>query len=344
MSRPLLGLLSALIVIWAAPAFAQNRSATAAAERAYQDVDFPNTQRLAQHALEAGGATRQETARLYVLLGISAAALGNAEEAKQRFVAALAIDPNLKLEKNLSPKIRDPYLEAQGFWSASSQRLLLDARPAGDEDHLIIRLTDPAALVARIELRAGRVGDDLPRTPTVLERAPISRFPLPELIRRGDYEYAVRALDGSGNVLAEYGTDSDPMIVRAAAHSPSPDYPTHFTPRAQSYLLPVALGLAGLGATAAGVVFHVQRERDAATWNGPSCEAPGLTRLAQCSSIDTRIEHNERLAIGFYAGGVALLTGSVIALVAGHGAAEPQRAAALDCAVTGPGVACAGRF
>jgi hypothetical protein len=342
MKRALLGMLCGFVVTWAAPAFAQSRAA--AAERAYQDVDFPNTHQLAQQALEAGGASRQETARLYVLLGISAAALGNAEEAKQRFVAALAIDPSLKLEKSLSPKIRDPYLEAQGFWSASSQRLLLVARPAGDEAHLVVRLTDPAALVARIELRAGIVGDDVPRTPTVLERAPVSRFPLPEPIRHGDYEYSVRASDSSGNVLAEYGTDSDPIIVRAATHSPSPDYPTHFTPHGQSYLLPVALGLAGLGATAAGVVFHFQRERAAATWNGPSCEAPGQTRLAQCSNVDTRIEHNERLAIGFYAGGAALLTGSVVALVAGHAATEPQKAGALDCALTGTAVACAGRF
>src|SRR4051812_18192171 len=84
-------------------AFAQSQG-IADAERAYQAVDFPATYALAKKALEAGGAAREQTARLYVLLGISAAAQGDLEEAKQSFVVALAVKPTLKLDQGLSPK------------------------------------------------------------------------------------------------------------------------------------------------------------------------------------------------------------------------------------------------
>jgi len=344
MKRALCGVAGCLTLALASPAFAEGRAA-AAAERAYQDIDFPSTHQLARHALESGGAARQETARLYVLLGISAAAQGNPDEAKQNFVAALAIDPALKLEKSLSPKIRDPYLEAQGYWSASAERLSLNAKRGGDADHLIVRLADPAALVAKIELRISAFGGSSP-TVLTLDRAPLTRVPLPQPLQHRDYELSLRALDRYGNVLAEYGAEADPVVVRAASESRAVDYALGYEPRGRSYLLPVVLGLTGLGATAAGVVFQVKREQAAEEWNGPGCETPGQTRLAQCSNIDSRVKNNERLAIGFYAGGAALLTGSVIALVAGRAGPEPRaaRPSALGCTVAGPGVSCTGSF
>jgi hypothetical protein len=344
MKRTAFGLAGCLMLVFASPASAENRAA-AAAERAYQDIDFPNTHELAQHALESGGATRQETARLYVLLGISNAAQGNAEEAKRSFVSALAIDPALKLEKSLSPKIRDPYLEAQGYWSASSERLSLNAKPSGDESHLIVRLADPASLVSKIELRISALGES-PKTALTLDRAAVTRFALPQSLQRQDYEFFVRALDRHGNVLAEYGAEADPIVVRAADESRPVDYALGYEPPVRSYLLPVVLGLTGLGATAAGIVFQLEREQAAQQWNGPGCETPGQTRLAQCPNIDSRIKNDEHLAIGFYAAGGALLTGSVIALLAGRSAPEPQgsRASALGCTVAGPGVSCAGSF
>src|SRR6478609_3499378 len=150
-------LLSCLGLLLTTPAFADNQALTDA-ERAYQSVDFPATRALAKKALEAGGADREQTARLYVLLGISAAAQGDAEEAKTDFVVALAVKPSLKLDKGLSPKVRDPYLEAQGYWAASSDRLAVNAKPGSDQKHLVIQLTDPATLVSKIELCIAAAG------------------------------------------------------------------------------------------------------------------------------------------------------------------------------------------
>ena len=336
--------LSCLGLLFTAPAFAQSQ-ALAEAERAYQSVDFPAAHALAKKALDAGGANREQTARLYVLLGISAAAQGDAEEAKADFVVALAVKPSLKLDKGLSPKIRDPYLEAQGYWGASSEHLALTAKPGSDQERLIIQLSDPASLVSKIELRIARAGTS-PRPSFELPAAPTTRFTLPAALSGQSYEYTLRALDRSGNVLAERGSDADPELVHTSPLTrPSESSPPLPAAHGPSYLLPATLGVAGLGAVAAGIVFQVKRERAAQDWNSSSCEQPGQTRIEQCLSVDDSRQKYEHLAIGFYAAGGALLTGSLIALVVGRPAANSTLRAGLHgCSFAGSGVSCDGRF
>ncbi len=338
-------LLSCLGVLLTTPALAQSH-ALAEAERAYQSVDFPAAHALAKKALEAGGADREQTARLYVLLGTSAAAQGDTEEAKADFVVALAVKPSLKLDKGLSPKVRDPYLEAQGYWAASSERLTLSAKPGRDGEHLVVQLSDPAALVSKIELRIAAAGA-APRPSFELAAAPATRFALPAPLRGRSYEYTLRALDRFGNALAERGSEADPEFVRApAAHPGEGSTPAPApAPHTRSYLLPVTLGVAGLGALAAGLVFQLERDSDAKEWNSPSCEQAGQTRVQQCQDVNDSRERNEHLAIGFYVAGGALLTGSLIALVAGRPAANSSlRAGSLGCGLAGVGVSCDGRF
>ena len=336
-------LLCGLSVLLTKPAFAQTQ-ALAEVERAYQSVDFPATHSLARQTLEAGGADREQTARLYVLLGISAAAQGDAREAKADFTVALAVKPSLKLDKGLSPKVRDPYLEAQGYWAAASGRLTLDAKPGADRAHLIVQLSDPANLVSKIELHIAGLGTAT-RSSFELAAAPTTRFALPAQLRGGNYEYSLRALDRFGNALAEHGSDADPELVRVSpapvAQGSSPTDRRH----TRSYLLPIGLGVAGLGAVAAGVVLQIKRENAAQDWNSASCEQPGQTRIQQCQAVDDRRQKFEHLAIGFYAAGGALLTGSLIALVAVRPTpSSTMRSGLLGCRLAGLGVSCDGQF
>jgi len=336
-------LLSCLGLLLTTRAHADGR-ALAEAERAYQSVDFPATHALAQKALEAGGNDREQTARLHVLLGISAAAQGDAAEAKADFLVALAVNPTLTLDKGQSPKVRDPYLEARGYWSASSDRLALNAKPGSDARHLVIQLTDPANLVAKLELRIAEQGA-ASRPSFELAATSTTRFPLPQELRGRSYEYTLRALDRFGNVVAERGSDGDPTLVRAPLTHSGRSSASALEEQPRSYVLPITLGVAGLGALVTGIVFHAKRESAAHDWNGPDCEHPGQTRVQQCQDVDNRRESNERLAIGFYAAGGALLTGSVVALVTGRPPENPRlHAGLLGCSVNGPGVSCDGRF
>src|SRR6478609_1470555 len=232
-------LLCCVGILTSTPAFAES-GGLAEAERAYQSVDFPATHAAAKKAIEAGGADREQTARLYVLLGISAAAQGDAEEAKTDFLVALAVKPSLKLDKGLSPKVRDPYLEAQGYWGASSERLALNAKPGSDAQHLIIQLSDPARLVSKVELRIAAAGSAT-RPSFELAAAPSTRFKLPAALRGHSYEYTLRAFDRFGNVLAEHGSDADPELVRAPVMQPGQASPATPPAPGRSYLLPVTL-------------------------------------------------------------------------------------------------------
>jgi hypothetical protein len=305
-------------------------------------VDFPSTHTFARRALEAGGGTREQTARSYVLLAISAAALGDTEEATLDFERALAIDPSFKLSAGVSPKIREPYLEAKGHRSASAEQLTLRVKPTDDGEHLVIQLLDPTSLVAGLELRMAVRGSEQHRT-VALASKKTTRFAVPNDLRDRDYELTLRALDRYGNVIAEQGTDAEPVQVRksAAARTNTAAFPS--SARDRSYLLPVLLGVSGLGAVAAGVVFHVEREQEAHDWNGPGCENAGQTRRQQCQGIDSRRRNDERWAAGFYAAGGALLTGSLILLVTGQ-EASAENAKVAGCGWAGTGVVCNGRF
>jgi hypothetical protein len=321
----------------------------AAAEQAYQEVDFATMHEQATRALAAGGATRDETARLYVLDGISAAALGQDDEAKRAFVAALAVDPTLKLDRNLSPKIRGPYLEAQGYWGAYPERLGLTARVASDGAHLTVEIVDPRHLATKVALHA-RSGGSAEYAETAADAVHEVRFALPDDARHQGSEYFASLLDANQNVLAELGSEGDPRVARAAPQERAPESATapEPSPHRRSYLLPAVLGGAGLVAAGVGVVFHVQRESAAHEWNGPHCEQPGESRIQQCGDVDSRRSFDQSMAIGAYSAAALLLTGSVVTLFVGRSSSEAPvgaaRAGLVGCGVAGAGLSCAGRF
>jgi hypothetical protein len=320
----------------------------AASERAFDDVDFATAYDQAVRAIEAGGATRDETARLYVLVGRTAAALGRAEEAKRAFIVALAVDPNLKLEQTLSPKIRAPYLEALGYWGAHSERLELAAKASADKARISVKLVDPAHLATKIALRVDVAGAGHDEAFVTDAKGSVNFNLSREASTRG-FDYFVQAVDDHKNVLAELGTDSDPRQERGAGATTGGAPPSDaYARRGQSYFWPAALAVAGFGAVGVGIAFHVQRENAARDWNGPGCERSGLSRIEQCGDVDSRLRTDESVAIGGYVAGGALLTGSIITLLVGHRGSEPgpepMKSGLRGCAVAGMALSCSGHF
>ena len=120
------------------------------------------------------------------------------------------------------------------------------------------QLEDPATLVSRIELRIAAAGT-APRPTFEISPGPATRFQLPASLRGRSYEYALRALDRYGNVLAERGSDADPELVRAETATPSEGAAAPAAaPHGRSYVLPITLGVAGLGAVTAGEIGTVR--------------------------------------------------------------------------------------
>ncbi len=311
------------------PALAEPVGDLAMVEQAYAEVDPERTLELAQRAVERGGNGVRATTRLYFLLGVSAAALDRVEQARLAFTHLLALDPSLKLDRMLSPKVRDPYLEARARLEVDSDEPPLAVTLKGDARDLRLTLRDTLSVAAKVEVRQRRNPGgrfSLKR----LEPSSSQRLqPAPGPGRQ--LEYSLRVLDRYGNVLLEQGTLTAPERLQLettlvgsqgpAAHADRPSATPY-------YLTAGTLGGLGLLSGAGAAFFFVGREEAAKEWNSPDCELPGATRSQQCGDVDDRRRRSESLAVGLAAGSGALLVGSLVALLLAPGSPPPRVALA----------------
>lgn len=348
---------STISIVPSASARAASPSSTAAdalreAESALQSVDYAAVYAQARRGLEIGRATVQETARLNVLVGLSAALLGHSEEARVHFITALAIQPSLRLERELSPKMREPYLEALGYWGAQPTRLALKVKVDEQSDVLSFHLDDPAQLSRHLTcfVRVGASGVFAARR---LDARSRGRFELPKAAKSQGYSYYLELTDEHGNRLLEQGSDDDPLRVAplSVARDPAGTGETRVSlareERTSPLVLPITLISTGLVAAGAGIYFNVRRENLAERWNGNECERPGQSRGEQCADVQRDRANMERLAIGGYALGGALVAAGAGLLYLGskHEAATPSSAFE-RCGISPLGAAlyCQGRF
>jgi len=331
------------------------------AESAYEQVDFQATYMAACGALERGHASMDQTFRLHVLCGIASASLEKADEARDHFKIALAIRPSLHLERDLSPKIRGPYLEAQGYWSKYDDRLSLKASSrVGRARALHIKLADPAHLGQKVRIYLRMGGETSFRQIDKEPESLIVHGPLPEQSELG-FDYYVQLVDTHENTLLELGSFSEPVEVASQEkHIGAHRFGKETTASGlrtsggeRSQWLSLTLIGAGAASLGVGVYFNVLREKAASTWNGSSCEQRGATRLEQCASVNSDRLHAERAAIGLYtAGGLLVTSGITVWAMTKHGDAESHRTpsvsstAKINCAPLLPlaAVACSGRF
>lgn len=303
----------ALLALASPAALAESNAHLAEAQKAYAAVDYETTRREAKAALEQGGNDQAATGELYLLLGTASAALDQADEARVAFAHALAANPGLKLDRDLSPKMRAPYQEARGNATTADGKPPLGADLVRRKQELELALRDQLRVAASVELWS-RSQESEAFSRRRLEPARVRRLPLPS---GADLQFYLRVLDRHGNALFESGTSDDPRhlaleATRAAepiSTAPASGRDVNRTP----YLI-TAGGLAVLGLAAGGVAtaMFVRREDAAKDWNGPGCEQQGGSRREQCGAIDDRRRNAEHLAIGFTAGGGALLVGGLV--------------------------------
>ncbi len=312
----------------------------AAAEQAYRNVDFETQRSAAQRALESGDNDPDRLIRIYRLLGIANASLEDREAAKLAFLSLLALDPQVELERSLSPRLRAPYMEARGFWDVAGSRLGVEVTGGRPSHSVVLRLHDPLLMVARVRVRS------MDRQPaTVLESEPAVELHLTseELAGYWDRNLRVELLDKYNNILvmqalprlakpfpngsATRPSAGTPLPVSRSA-APEFDYPSTIL---------VGAGVLGLGI---GAVAHAMREESAREWNGGACERSGSgTRLEQCEDVDQDRTTAERVAIFSYsAGGALLIAGVIMYLIPGSLGDEQRGANAQNLACgSGPG-------
>lgn len=333
-------------VLFGSHARAEAAATLAEVEAAYAEVDLERTYSLALAALGTGGHDVTATARLYHLYAVAAAATDRDAEAREAFLRVLAIGASGKLDKNLSPKIRAPYLEARGAWADASGGKSLAVAVTREDGAPVLTLEGPLGAVSRVLFRVRRKSSESFRE---LSLAPAARIDLPEALRSGRFEYFVHLEDAAGNRLHELGSETAPRRFGPAdaGETRAAALPVQEPADPAPYRVGAAvLATLGLGAVGTGIVFQISREDAAKKWNSATCEAPGATRGEQCASVDERRARAEQLSIVSYAGGGVLLAASAVTLLLAPKTSGETKPASqsIACAAGFRAVSCSGRF
>jgi hypothetical protein len=334
--------------IFCPPAYAQTPSASVRAEEAYGRIDFEATLSASTEAIDAGGLDAAACARLYFLIGVARAALGNEAESRDAFLRMLMLDPERTVDRSLSPRLRAPYLEAKGLFGARAERLTLAVDFVASTNALVIRARDPVSFVTRVRfaIRRGAAGAFSQQ-----ERAFAPELSVPVPDGTGPIQVAVALLDEHGNLLRTAGTEAEPRVFGAdapPARTPAVVVRERGTGHIVTAAVASGIGALGVGAGIAGILL---RADSAETFNDDAqCfqpRTPRLTRGEQCASELDAVRNGEILAgLGFAVAGAAAFT-AVLALIWGGGDDEGDATSAGVSCGSGPGtfgLACGGRF
>jgi hypothetical protein len=114
-----------LVLSWGLPARAQESGSTVAllekATDLYSDLKFEAALKVLYRAFGNKGNTREQLVRAYMLTGICLGSLERYDQAHQAFARMLALDPSVRLDANLAPRVREPF-----------RRLFREGRPRLD--------------------------------------------------------------------------------------------------------------------------------------------------------------------------------------------------------------------
>lgn len=190
-----------------APSFAQDLLEQA--EEAYLQVDFDEAARLAQGALETGDNDARRVFRIYQIIGFARAVAGDAEGARNAYMRMLAVRPDAQGDRDQSPQLRAPLLEARGYWANRSERFGLDLLPSTAQRGMRVRLSDPLRMAASITLYTRSLGDfsydEARLPPRSSQLTPVSQLGDGEAI-----EYYAAIYDPYGNQLFTVGSEDEP--------------------------------------------------------------------------------------------------------------------------------------
>lgn len=193
-------------------AHAQDAGALERAENAYQEIDFEGVRTHAIEALRNGGLEPAQLARVYELLGVASSALGDADGARDYFVRMLWLDPDAQLDESVSPRMREPYLEARGIRMARPGTLEVETGIDRGSSQVHVTLRDPSDMGRRVRV-AARIEGDTEYTTHEYEAQTELAANLDGADTADRIEYFVQVLDRHGNVILAEGGPFAPRVV-----------------------------------------------------------------------------------------------------------------------------------
>ena len=198
---------SALWILLAAEGVA-GADPLALAKQAVAVSDYTTARTELNQARDAGGYGPDETAEIYRLSGIVAAAVGDPKAATDAFTHLLAISPKAALPAGTSPKITRPFDAAAKYFTTHQRlELKLETQAAAPQITLVL-VSDPLAMVVKAHVTyAVDGGPEQTKDVAASERTEIT---LPDGAR---IDARVAALDAHGNRLVELGSQEVPIVI-----------------------------------------------------------------------------------------------------------------------------------
>ncbi len=187
----------------------------ASAENAYAAVDFAQAVNTAEKVLKQSGLSHDTLVRATRVAGLSRAALGDGDQAKEHFVALLAYEPDFKVDSKLGPRFQEPFSEARAYWLAQGRKPGMEVQPLlkyTTGGVLKINTRDPMGKVKTVSVGYRWA----PSRDYVVSALPLGaqQVDIPEA-RSGStrLEYFVKAVDARDNAIFEDGVPESPKSV-----------------------------------------------------------------------------------------------------------------------------------
>lgn len=163
----------------------------------FEAVEFDAAREAAYAALRTGTLDSPLVARAYEIIGVSAAAVGDYDEARVAYQRLLALDPNARASDILPPEKNRAFYEAQGYWFSQVERFSLVVE-ALDSERVEVRVRDPLEMASELTYGPGDVSS--PRARRLLPvRAPFVITFAEDTPRALSFELR----DRYGNLLAQ---------------------------------------------------------------------------------------------------------------------------------------------
>lgn len=247
-----------LLVLCASFVFSQHARAQShlrEAEAAYGEIDFERALEEATAALEEGGYSPQDLARIYELIGMAAAASDDEERSRDAYIRLLALTPDAEVDTNLAPRLRSPFMEAKGYWASRTDVLAVEARFVEARQLLRIELVDPLNMATDIIVRSRVAGTAEYEEHNKVAAASVT-INLPDVAQ---VEYVVEVLDENGNLIAVLGNDDEPRIAGEAPIVVQGPGEGDVESGGVPVWLWVGLGVVVAGAAATGLYFGLRQ-------------------------------------------------------------------------------------
>jgi hypothetical protein len=193
------------------------------AEQAVRDLEYEVANQVAARLVQAHGLTHDQLVRSYRILASTDAVLGKEAAAREAFQQLLLYEPTFEADANLSPKVRAPFMEAQGVARAQPVQPGIDVavtlRPntAGT-----IRVTtrDPTGVARRgtVSYRWSDAGAFTVAPVAIAKGATVDLPPPPQGTTRLDYY--VEIFDERDDAIFESGTAAAPKSATVDLSAP----------------------------------------------------------------------------------------------------------------------------